>query len=254
MKIATWNVNSIRARGDVVLDWVEANDPDVLCMQETKIIDQEFPEDEFGDLDYDVAFYGQPTYNGVAIAAREEPEEVVKGLPGDGEEDERRLISAVVEGVRIICVYVPNGRQVGSDTFAFKLEWLDRLHAFIDEISSPNDPVVLCGDFNIAPRDGDLWNPQMKGGLFSTEEERGRFQRLLDWGFTDMVHHLDPSPKQFTWWDYRAGGWQKNQGLRIDHILATEPLVERTTRVTIDRAVRGEHNPSDHVPVILETR
>lgn len=252
MKIATWNVNSIRARCDVVLDWAEANDPDVLCMQETKITDQEFPEDEFGDLDYDVVFFGQSSYNGVAIAAHEESEDVVKGLPGDGDGDDRRLIAATVAGIRIICIYLPNGRQVGSDAFAFKLEWMDRLQAFLEETVRPSDPVILCGDFNIAPQDGDLWEGRMKGGLFSTEEERSRFRRFLDWGFTDMVHHLDPSPKQFTWWDYRAGGWQKNQGLRIDHILATKPVVERAKGVTIDREVRGGHNPSDHVPVILE--
>jgi exodeoxyribonuclease-3 len=255
VKIATWNVNSIRARLDGVLDWMEANDPDVLCMQETKIVDQEFPEDELGDLDYDVVFFGQQTYNGVAIASHAEIEDVVRGLPGDGPEAERRLLAATIAGIRIVTVYVPNGREVGSETYVEKLEWLDRLQSFIADQASPSDPVVVLGDFNIAPHDGDLWDPaRMAGGLFATEEERRRFRRLLDWGFVDAVHHFDPSDEQFTWWDYRGGGWQRNRGMRIDHILITKPLLDRAERITIHEKVRGEADPSDHVPVLLELR
>ncbi len=256
MKIATWNVNSIRARENGVLDWAEVHEPDVLLMQETKISDQEFPEEGLGDLDYDVVFFGQPTYNGVAIAARESIEDVVRGLPGDeGDEAERRLIAATVRGIRLICVYVPNGRQVGSPSFRFKLEWLDRLQAFLEETVSPNQPVVLAGDFNIAPTDDDVWDPErFKNTLFCTEDERGRFRRLLAFGLTDTLQHLHPGPRQFTWWDYRAGAYQKNRGLRIDHILASASVVARAQSVAIDREVRSALDPSDHVPVMLSLK
>jgi exodeoxyribonuclease III len=252
VKIATWNVNSIRARENVVLDWLEANDPDLLMMQETKIPDQEFPEDGFGDLDYDVVYYGQQTYNGVAIASHREVQDVVRGLPGDDELAERRLIAGTVEGIRIICVYVPNGRQLGSASFRFKLVWLDRLHAFLEATVRPDQPVVLAGDFNIAPCDDDVWDvARYQGALFCSEEERSRFRRLIEWGFVDMVRHLDPTPRRFTWWDYRAGSWQKNHGLRIDHVLVTKPILERTRAITIDRDVRAGLDPSDHVPVTI---
>ena len=252
VKIATWNVNSIRARESVVLDWLEANEPDVLLMQETKIADQEFPEDGFGDLDYDVQYFGQSTYNGVAIASRHPIEDVVKGLPGDDDAAERRMIAATIQGVRTICVYVPNGRMVGSETFRYKLDWLDRLQAFITSTCRTDQPVVLAGDFNIAPTDDDVWDEERYCNvLFCTEDERSRFRRLLDWGFVDLVHHVHPEPRQFTWWDYRAGNWQKNRGLRIDHVLATQPIVARIRGIAIDRVVRGGHDPSDHAPVTL---
>lgn len=255
VKIATWNVNSIRARESVVLDWLEANDPDVLLMQETKIADQEFPEDAFGDLDYDVEYFGQATYNGVAIASRHPIEDVVKGLPGNDEPAERRMIAATIGGIRTICVYVPNGRMVGSETFRYKLEWLDRLHSFIASTCRTDQPVVLAGDFNIAPTDDDVWDEdRYSNDLFCTEDERSRFRRLLDWGFVDLVRHVHPAPRQFTWWDYRAGNWQKNRGLRIDHVLVTQPILGRMGGVAIDRDVRGGHDPSDHAPVIVSLK
>jgi exodeoxyribonuclease-3 len=252
MKIATWNVNSIRARESVVLDWVEANEPDVLLMQETKISDQEFPEDAFGDLDYDVVYYGQATYNGVAIASRHPIEDVVMGLPGDDDAAERRLIAATIRGIRTVCVYVPNGRTVGSETFRYKLDWLDRLHAFMEQTTRPDQPVVLAGDFNIAPTDDDVWDQLLfQNVLFCTEDERSRYRRLLSLGLVDLVAHVHKEPKQFTWWDYRAGNFQKNRGLRIDHILATKPIVERLRAISLDREVRAKHDPSDHIPVTL---
>jgi exodeoxyribonuclease III len=252
VKIATWNVNSIRARENIVLDWVEANDPDVLMMQETKIPDQEFPEDGFGDLDYDVVFHGQPTYNGVAIASHHEITDVVRGMPGDDELAERRLLAATIEGIRIFCVYVPNGRQIGSETFRYKLDWLDRFTLFVQANLRPDQPAVIAGDFNIAPGDADVWDVERyHGALFATEDERSRFRKLIEWGFVDMVAHTTKEPHQFTWWDYRAGNFQKNRGLRIDHVLATKPIVERTTGVSIHRDVRAGLDPSDHVPVML---
>ena len=256
MKIATWNVNSIRARENVCLDWLEKNEPDVLLLQETKLVDQEFPEDGFGDLDYDLCFYGQQTYNGVAIASRLPITDVVKGLPADNSESERRLIAATIEGVRVICVYVPNGRTVGSKSFEQKLAWLDQLYAFVNATVRPDQPMVLAGDFNIAPHDEDVWDTARynRNTLFTTDAERSRFQRLLEWGTVDLFRHLHPRPKQFTWWDYRAGNWQKDRGLRIDHMLVTKPILDRVEGIVIDRAVRGQLEPSDHVPVVLSLK
>ena len=200
MKIVTWNVNSLRAREDLVLDWVEQNEPDVICLQETKVTDQEFPEDAFGDLDYDVVYFGQQTYNGVAIASRSEPEDVVRGFPDDGPEDDKRLIAATVDGVRFVDIYLPNGQRYGGDKYAYKLAWMDRLQAFLEAGPGPDTPLVLLGDFNIAPRDVDVHEGYPIGEqLFVSEAERSRFQRLLDWGLTDALLHFDAAPAQYTW-------------------------------------------------------
>ncbi|MEO1234694.1 MAG: exodeoxyribonuclease III [Myxococcota bacterium] len=253
MKIATWNVNSMRAREDLVLDWIETHEPDIVCLQETKVTDQEFPEDAFGDLDYDVVYYGQQSYNGVAIAAREELEDVVRGFPGDGVDDERRLIAATVGGIRVIDIYLPNGQSYASKKYRDKLDWMDQLQAFIDSGPGPETPVVLLGDFNIAPRDIDVHEDYATGEeLFVSGEERARFQRLLDWGLTDSVLHFDKAAKQFTWWDYRAAAFERNLGMRIDHILVSKPILDRSRGIFIDREARAAEGPSDHCPVILE--
>lgn len=252
VKIVTWNVNSLRAREDLVLDWMEEHDPDVVCMQETKLTDQEFPEDAFGDLDYDVVFCGQRAYNGVAIASHEVPADVEVGLPGDDKKSEKRLIAANVEGIRLVNVYVPNGKAIGSDKYEYKLKWLDRLVEYITE-HDPTQPLVLCGDFNLCPEDRDAFDADERGeGLFCSPKERDRFRRLLDWGLTDAYRHFHPEPDNaYTWWDYRAGGWEKDHGMRIDHLLVTRPVLERATDVTIDKMMRGAEGPSDHVPVTL---
>lgn len=255
MKIATWNVNSLRAREDLVLDWIEAHAPDVLCLQETKVTDQEFPEDALGDLEYDVVYFGQQSYNGVAIASREPLEDVVRGLPGEGPNDERRLIAATVDGVRFINIYLPNGKSYDSESYRFKLGWMDRLRTFVEGGPGPDTPVVLLGDFNIAPRDVDVHEDYETGeSLFVSEAERKRFQDLLAWGLTDTVLHFSDAPKQFTWWDYRAAAFERNLGMRIDHILVTEPLLQRAVGVHIDREAREAEGPSDHCPVVLELR
>ncbi len=252
MKIATWNVNSLRAREDLVLDWIEHNEPDVLCLQETKITDQEFPEDGFGDLGYEVVYFGQPAYNGVAIAAREDLAAVVRGFPGSAPEEDKRLIAATVAGIRFIDIYLPNGQSYGGDKYRFKLAWMDRLVEFLEQGPGPDTPVVLLGDFNVAPRDGDV-HAGYGGGeqLFVSSAERARFQRLLDWGLTDSVAHFDPSPGRFTWWDYRGNGYERDLGMRIDHILVTAPVLARARGVTIDRSARESEAPSDHCPVLL---
>ena len=254
VKIATWNVNSLRAREDLVLDWLEREDPDVLCMQETKLTDQEFPEDPFGDLDYDVEFFGQRAYNGVAIAAHEPLNEVQKGFAGDDKKSEKRLIAATIEDIRVVDIYLPNGQSLDSDKFPYKLGWMDNLAAFLEETCDPSQPLILTGDFNLCPTalDGhpDISRP---GDIFFSDEERGRYQRLLDWGLTDAFRHLYPDQeKAFTWWDYRAGGWERDRGLRIDHFLVTAPVLERVKDVIIHRSMRAEESPSDHVPVMLE--
>lgn len=253
MKIATWNVNSLRAREDLVLDWVERNQPDILCLQETKVTDQEFPEDAFGDLHYDVVYTGQASYNGVAIAAKEEITAVEKGLPGDGPGADKRFIAATIAGLRVASVYVPNGQSLTSDKYPFKLEWLARLAGWLESSASRTAPLIVGGDYNIAPLDGDVWNPEERvNGLFVSEPERAAFAQLLEWGLTDALIHFDPAPKQYTWWDYRAGSWERNHGMRIDHLLITQPVLARAKGVTIDRKARGLEGPSDHVPVILE--
>ena len=253
MKIVTWNVNSLRARHDLVLDWIEENAPDIVCLQETKVTDQEFPEDAFGDLDYDVVFFGQQSYNGVAIAAKSELREVARGFPSDSEDAERRVIAATVDDFRVINIYLPNGQSLGSEKYQYKLDWMDRLYATLAGGPRPETSVVLLGDFNIAPRDGDVHDGYPRGEqLFISAAERSRFRGLLDWGLTDTVLHFDEAPGQYTWWDYRGGGFQRNLGMRIDHILVTEPVLRRARSVKIDREARKRDQPSDHCPVILE--
>ena len=256
MKIVTWNVNSIRARIDQVLDWVEAKDPDVLCLQETKVVDQEFPEDAFGDLDYDSCFMGQRAYNGVANISKDEAFKVMKNLPSDPEDAQKRLLETTINDVRIINVYAPNGKELDSEPYAFKLDWYQRLRQYLDENASKDEPLLICGDFNICPQDMDAYeNPgRAPGAIFLSEPERKAYQTLLDWGLQDAFRKLYPEEKAFTWWDYRNAGFARNAGLRIDHFLLTAPLMERLVDVTIDREQRDQENCSDHVPVILELK
>lgn len=252
MKIVTWNINSLRAREDLVLDWMEAHGPDIVCLQETKVTDQEFPEDAFGDLDYDVVYFGQQTYNGVAIAAREELRDVVRGFPGAGEADDKRLIAATVAGLRIVNIYLPNGQAYGSDKYRFKLDWMDQLQTFLEQ-ARPTDPLVLLGDFNIAPRDVDVHDAYGTGEqLFISQAERERFERLLDWGLSDALLAFDAEPGRYTWWDYRGGAFDMNQGMRIDHLLVTAPVMARARAVWVDREARAADGPSDHAPVVME--
>ncbi len=253
VKIATWNVNSLRARKDLVFDWIEQHEPDVICLQETKVTDQEFPEDEFGDLDYDVVYFGQPSYNGVAIAARDEIEDVVKGFPGAGPDDEKRLIAATIAGIRIIDIYLPNGHALDSDKYTFKLGWVDQLQECLQNGPGPDTELLLCGDFNIVPRAEDCWRgKEADGSLFCSEPERSRYQKLLDWGLHDSLMKFNDAAEQFTWWDYRGGSFEKDHGLRIDHILLTKSLLARAESVTIHREARALEGRSDHVPVVVE--
>jgi exodeoxyribonuclease-3 len=258
MRISTWNVNSIRTREDRVLLWLEENQPDVLCMQETKVLDEDFPREGFERLGYDLLLYGQRTYNGVAIASRLPIEDVELGLPLEGD-DEARGIAATIGGLRVVDLYVPNGRQVGTDKFDYKLRWLDSLARWLAERCSPREPLAVLGDFNIAPDDRDVHDPaQWAGRVMCSDEERGRLEVLLGWGLFDALREVNHESGIFTWWDYRAGAFRFNRGLRIDLALVTEPLRGRIESVTTnrdDRKVRqGVEKPSDHIPVTLQLR
>jgi exodeoxyribonuclease III len=251
MKIATWNVNSVRSRLPRLLAWLEKRRPDVVCLQETKVVDESFPLAELQAIGYRCLITGQKTYNGVAILSLAEAVDTVKQLPGDTLESDKRLIAAAIDGIRIINVYAPNGQEVGSTKYAFKLEWYRRLREYLDFSFSPNDMVLICGDFNVAPEDRDVWDPKRwRGQILFSEPEKQALQNLMGWGFKDSLrlHHSEGG--LYTWWDYRAGAFHRGWGLRIDHILVSPPLAERCTAVEIDRDERKGDKPSDHAPVI----
>lgn len=251
MKIATWNVNSVRARLPRLLDWLASRQPDVVCLQETKVVDAEFPTAEVEALGYLCATFGQKTYNGVAILSRTTGLDATRGLPGDGPDAEKRLLAATISGVRVVNVYCPNGGEVGSGKYAGKLEWFGRLRAFLETSVSPGAPVVVLGDFNVAPEDRDVWDPEAwRGQILCTEPEREAFRSLLAWGLVDALRALRQDGGVYTWWDYRMGAFHRGWGLRIDHVLASPSLASRCVDVTVDRDARKGKKPSDHAPVI----
>ena len=258
MRIATWNVNSIRTRHDRVLLWLDENQPDVLCLQETKVVDDDFPREGFEERGYSLSLYGQRTYNGVAIASKLPVEDVELGLPLAGDEDARG-IAATIDGVRVVSLYVPNGRRLDDDHYAYKLRWLEALHSWLEQHGDPAVPLVLAGDFNVAPDDRDVHDPAAwQGTVMNSDEVRAGLQKLLDWGLTDALRAVSDEAGIFTWWDYRAGAFRFNKGLRIDLMLVTDPVRDRIESVTTkrdDRKVRkGVEKPSDHIPVLLELR
>lgn len=253
MKIATWNVNSIRARQERLLPWLQSAQPDVVCLQELKCLEDQVPEAEVKALGYHACWYGQKTYNGVAILSRAELSEVRKGI-GDGVEDpQSRFIGATVKGVRIYCAYVPNGQEVGSPAYEYKLQWYQRLRAFMDGHHQPTDAVVLCGDWNVAPEPIDVHDPAAWEGqtLFSVPE-RDALKKLCAFGLVDTWRALHPDEQKFSWWDYRMLSFPKGKGLRIDHIFATPELAKKAKASEIDREMRKGKNPSDHAPVWTE--
>jgi exodeoxyribonuclease-3 len=266
MRIATWNVNSLKARLDKVGWWLERARPDVLLMQETKLSDADVPRLFFHEKGYEVAHHGEGRWNGVAIASRVGLADVVAnfGAPlqkaktdeaGDDEPlAEARMVSAVCGGVRVVSLYAPNGRTVGSPFYAAKLVWYERLARWLAERTRTDEPLLLGGDFNVAPSDADVWDAKAcHGGTHVSLPERAAFQRLLDWGLQDAYRRHVPQPGRYTWWDYRAGNFHKNFGMRIDHLLVTAPLGARTVWAEVDREARkGKPIPSDHAPLVVD--
>src|SRR5262249_8383785 len=253
MKIATWNVNSISVRLQQVLQWLDGIRPDVLCLQEIKCVDSKFPASAFREAGYWVEIFGQPTYNGVAILSTTPAGDVVRGLLDDDASAQKRVIVATVNNIRVVNVYIPNGSEVGSEKYAFKLAWLARLRQFFDDCHDAQQPLILCGDFNVAPEDIDVHDPVLWAGkILCSEPERAAIQNIQDWGLVDLfrLHHQEAG--NFSWWDYRAGAFPKNQGLRIDHLWATKSLAAKCTAAWIDKLPRTMEKPSDHAPVIAE--
>ncbi|MBU0752896.1 MAG: exodeoxyribonuclease III [Gammaproteobacteria bacterium] len=252
MKLATWNVNSLKVRLPHVLDWLSDAKPDVLCLQELKLEDKAFPVVAIEDAGYRVAFSGQKTYNGVAIIARHELADVSRDIPGF-DDPQKRVIAATVDGVRVVCGYFPNGQEVGSDKYEYKLKWLVALTAWLREELARYPQLALLGDYNIAPDDRDVHDPvAWQGKILCSEPERDAFRALAGLGLADAFRMFDQPEKSFSWWDYRMMGFRRNLGLRIDHILLSAPLAARCTACGIDKAPRKLERPSDHAPVVAE--
>lgn len=252
MKIASWNVNSLRVRLPHVLDWLEAQRPDVLGLQELKMPTEAFPTDAFKEIGYESVAYGQKTYNGVALVSLQTPANVMTGLPGFPDE-QRRVIAADYDGVRVVNLYVPNGQAVGAEKYVYKLAWLDALHAWLAEEVASHPEIVVVGDFNIAPADRDVHDPdEWRGKILCSDEERARLQAIEAAGFVDTFRLFEQPDDTFSWWDYRAAGFRRKRGLRIDLILASTAMAERCTAGDIDPGPRALERPSDHAPVYAE--
>ena len=253
MKIVSWNINSLRKREERLLAWLRQSKPDIVCLQETKCTDDQFPVGTLRDAGYAAVFHGQKSYNGVAILAREEPRDVRIGLCDEVEDDQARVIAASIGEVRVMSIYAPNGQAVGSAPFRYKMEWYRRLTTCLREKEGGLDRIVVCGDFNVAPTDDDIHDPVLwKGAIMCSDEERAAFRALEDAGLTDTLrlHHLEPGI--FSWWDYRMLAFPKNRGLRIDAILAGRELAARCIDAGADREMRKGKEPSDHAPVWAE--
>jgi exodeoxyribonuclease III len=275
VRIATWNVNSLKARMDKVEWWLDRAAPDILLMQETKLTDADAPVMPFGLWGYEIVHHGEGRWNGVAICVRNglgEPSDVITNFgdgpvrdsgPGSGTDfgeedfnpfDEARMLSVVVDGIRFVSLYAPNGRVVGSPFYEGKLRWFERLRRWLDETRKKSEPLVLGGDLNVAPAPIDVWDEAaVHGGTHVSEPEREGFRALLDWGLVDAYRTRRPEPGRFSWWDYRAGNFHKNLGMRIDHLLLTPPVDKRAISAEIDREARkGTPIPSDHAPLVVD--
>ncbi|MGH9297796.1 MAG: exodeoxyribonuclease III [Acidimicrobiales bacterium] len=260
MRIATWNVNSLKARMGKVEEWLEIAQPDVLCMQETKLADGAFPAMAFSALGYEACYHGNGRWNGVAILSKVGIEDAKPGFVGEelAGIEECRLLTASCGGVRVASVYVPNGRSVGSEHYEAKLEWLGHLAGDLEEHVDPSEPLAICGDFNVAPADIDVWDVgSFVGATHVSEAERDAYRALIDWGLSDAFRLVYPDVDGvFSWWDYRAGDFHKRRGMRIDLLLMTTPLAAKVTYALVDREARkgmgGERPPSDHAPVFVD--
>jgi exodeoxyribonuclease-3 len=261
MKIATWNVNSVNARLETVTRWFEEAQPDVACLQEIKCVDEKFPAEAFERLGYNVAVNGQKTYNGVALLSKRPMEDVRKGLPGsdlleEGADDHARYIEAVISGptpVRVASIYLPNGNPIGGDKFPYKLRWMERLNAHARDLLAFEEPLALLGDYNVIPEARDAAHPEnWTGDALFQPQTREAFRALKWLGLTEAFLAIDGAPGSYTFWDYQAGAWQRNNGIRIDHALLSPQAADKLLSCVIHRDVRGWDKPSDHVPVVIE--
>ena len=261
MLIATWNVNSVRTRISQIKDWINEINPDILCLQETKVVDEDFPTKPFEELGYEVLVFGQKSYNGVAIISKIKTENLNKGFSNDlGDKnaikkfsDQKRLISADVNGIKIINVYVPNGSSLNSDKFAYKIAWLNYLALFLDEQEKKGNLICLLGDFNIAPSSTDIHDPQKyEGGIMASETERNALNNVLKGRFIDSFRIFETNTGHWSWWDYRNNAYELNKGWRIDHIYISKELSSKLKSCVIDSSPRGNLRPSDHAPVMID--
>ena len=250
MKLATWNVNSLKVRLPHLLDWMPVAGPDVVCLQETKLEDANFPRAEIEAAGWQVAFSGQKTYNGVALLSRAPLADIQAGIPGFADE-QKRVLAATVDGTRVVCVYIPNGQAVDSDKYQYKLRWLDALIVWLKDELARHPRLALLGDYNIAPADADVHDPAAwAGNVLVSEPERERFRALEGLGLKDAFRLFPQEEKSYSWWDYRQGAFRRNLGLRIDHILLSPELAAACSACVIDKAPRKLERPSDHTPVI----
>jgi exodeoxyribonuclease-3 len=252
--IATFNVNSIRSRMPILLPWLESRSPDIVCLQETKVQDQEFPQDALHAAGYNVVFSGQKSYNGVAILSKSEPSSLVRGFADGGPADEPRLLAARIDGITVINTYVPQGREIDHEMYQYKLAWFGRLRTFLDRHCSPEQPIAWVGDLNVAPADIDVHDPKrLLGHVCFNPQVTEAFHTVTDWGFVDVFRKHMPDGGNYTYYDYRAkNGVADGKGWRIDHILATQPLADRSIRCWIDLEPRLADKPSDHTPLLAE--
>jgi len=252
MKIATWNVNSMNVRLPHVLEWLDANRPDVLVLQEIKQLTEAFPVEALQEIGYASVANGQKTYNGVAVISRSPATDPVFEFPGF-EDPQRRVLAATIDDVRVVDLYIPNGQEVGSEKYDYKLNWLAALHGFLEDELTRHDKLVVLGDFNIAPADADVHDPEKWGeAILCSPLERKALTALLDLGLTDVFRKFEQAEKSFSWWDYRAAGFRRNAGLRIDLILSTDALTQCCTASYVDKEPRAWERPSDHAPVVAE--
>ena len=253
MRLATWNVNSLTARMPRVLGWIDEHQPDILCLQGTKQADAAFPASAFADLGYETAHYGDGRWNGVALLSRVGLDQPARGFGTAEDEYGCRMVAGTCADIRVHSVYVPNGRAVDHEQYRFKLDWMARLATYLAETCDPGGDIAVCGDFNIAPDDRDVWDPAaFVGATHVSDQERQALQALLDWGLEDAYrrHHTDGGV--FSWWDYRAGDFHQGRGMRIDLVLLSRSLAERSSAVAIDRNARKGQKPSDHAPVLVD--
>lgn len=259
MKIATWNINGIGARSEVLIAWLKEAEPDVACLQEIKSMDEKFPREKFEDIGYNVETHGQKSYNGVAILSKRPMEDVIRRLPGDDKDEQARYIEAVIptnsgkSPVRVASIYLPNGNPVDSEKYPYKLRWMERLHDHAKKTLELEEPTVFAGDYNIIPEPEDVKNPEnwMDDALFRMESRRA-YRKILNIGLSDAYRKCDSSIEKYSFWDFQGGAWQKNNGLRIDHLLLSPEASDMLLESDIDKHVRGWEKPSDHVPVWIK--